>query len=207
MGGIFSGRKPSKTAKPLSEDFVALSIRELQRNQGLEPGRAYNQHKYKQGDNCGIFSLVIHEGYLKLRYSACNHLAKQFPSFTINIARTPCHFGGYRHWFVCPGEHCGRRVSILYGPRSMLCRHCSGIAYQSQRENKLQRMFRKLSSIEASYPGRPNESRPRDRVRPKGMHQRTFRRLQKQHQLLITDIQFAQVEELRRIDESLPDWV
>tara|TARA_R100000687_G_scaffold9642_1_gene8544 strand:- start:7365 stop:7484 length:120 start_codon:yes stop_codon:yes gene_type:complete len=38
------------------------------------------------------------------------------------------------------------------------------------------------------------------------MHKRTFRLLQEKHQLLYTDIQFAQIEELRRFDELLDEW-
>ncbi len=47
---------------------------------------------------------------------------------------TPCNFGGFRPWFVCPGEGCGRRVAILYGPGQgqMLCRHCRNLNYASQ---------------------------------------------------------------------------
>lgn len=206
MGGIFSGRKPAKSTKPFPEHFVALNIRELQKHDGLDPGEAYNLHKYKRGDKCGVFSVVVYEDYLELRYLARNHQQTRFPTQIINLTRTPCNFGGYRPWFLCPGDQCGRRVAILYGPHSMLCRHCRGIAYQSQREDKLQRMFRKLRSIEASYTGRRNESAPMDQTRPMGMHYRTFKRLQEKHQLLITDIQFAQIEEIRRLDDLLAEY-
>ncbi|MCP4064571.1 MAG: hypothetical protein GY740_15150 [Gammaproteobacteria bacterium] len=206
MGGIFSGRKPSKTAKPFPEQFLALDIRKLQRIDGLDPGEAYDLHQYKLGKKWGTFSIVVHEGWLELQYNAFSHKVNQLPSQIIKITRTHCHFGGTRPWFLCPGDQCGRRVAILYGPNSMLCRQCSGIAYQSQRENRIQRMFRKLRSIEASYTGRPNESAPKDRTRPKGMHHRTFELLQEKHQRLTTDIQFAQIEELRRLDDMLPDW-
>ena len=31
-------------------------------------------------------------------------------------------------WFLCPGEGCGRRVAILYGPTlPLLCRLCRGL--------------------------------------------------------------------------------
>lgn len=206
MGSIFSGRKPAKLTKPFPEHFVSLDIRELHKHEGLEPGKAYNQNKFRHGKKNGVFSVVVYEDYLKLSYNACNHQESQFPSQIINLTQTPCNFGGYRPWFLCPGDHCGRRVAILYGPHSMLCRHCWGIAYQSQREDKLQRMFRKLRSIEASYTGRPNDSAPKDRTRPMGMHRRTFKLLQEKHQFLVTDIQFAQIEEIRRLDELLAEY-
>ena len=37
----------------------------------------------------------------------------------VRIAKTPCHLGGHRHWFLCPS--CGRRCAILYPSR---CRTC-----------------------------------------------------------------------------------
>lgn len=206
MGGIFSGRKPSKTTKPFPEQFITLDVRELQRHEGLEPGQIYDLHRYKRGSKCGTFSIAMYKDYMELRYTAPNEQDSKPDSQIIDIARTPCHFGGDRPWFLCPGDQCGKRVAILYGPDSMLCRHCWRIAYQSQRENQIQRMFRKLRSIEASYTGRPNNSAPKDRTRPKGMHHRTFGLLQEKHQRMITDIQFAQIEELRRLDDLLPDW-
>ncbi|QSP93791.1 hypothetical protein LPB19_11350 [Marinobacter salinisoli] len=206
MGGIFSGRKPSRTAKPFPEQFVALDIRKLQKSDGLKPGAAYNLHMYNQGKKCGIFSIVVYDDCLELKYSPFDNQTNLFPYQTIGIARTACHFGGDRPWFLCPGDQCSKRVAILYGPNSMLCRHCWGIAYQSQRENQIQRMFRKLRSIEASYTGRPNNSAPKDRTRPKGMHIRTFERLQEKHQRMFTEMQFAQIEEFRRLDDILSDW-
>ncbi|MEO9589393.1 MULTISPECIES: hypothetical protein [Marinobacter] len=205
MGGMFSGRKPSKTTKPCPEQFISLDVRELQRDQLLEPGQAYNLHQYTQGMKLGVLSVVTHGDCLELKFIACDRQA-QFASQFIEIAWTPCHFGGYRPWFLCPGEYCGRRVAILYGPTPNLCRHCWRIAYQSQRENQIQRMFRKLRSIEASYPGQPNNSTPETRERPKGMHHRTFDLLQKKHRLLIRDIQLTQVAELIKLEESLPEW-
>ena len=29
------------------------------------------------------------------------------------LERTPCDFGGFRYWFVCPSRGCGRRVNKL----------------------------------------------------------------------------------------------
>ncbi|AZR42982.1 hypothetical protein MTMN5_03549 [Marinobacter salarius] len=200
MGGIFSGRKPSKTAKPFPEQFVALNIRELQEHAGLEPGRAYSQHKHRRGKEYGVFSVVVYEDYLELGYCARNHQGPRFPTQMINLTRTPCNFGGYRPWFICPGDQCGRRVAILYGPHSMLCRHCWGIAYQSQRETKLQRLFRKLESLEAIFPDAPIAKYHESLSRPKGMHHRTFNLLGKRHRLLASEIRLRQVEELIELD-------
>lgn len=205
MGGIFSGRKPSKTTKPFPEQFIDLDIRQLQRVDGLEPGDAYNLHKYKRGEKCGVFNVVVYEDYLELSYSACSRQESRFPTQIISLTRTPCNFGGYRPWFLCPGDQCGRRVAILYGPYSMLCRHCWGIAYQSQREDTLQRMHRKLRSIEAKYPKRLFTRKPETQKRSKGMHNRTFELLETKRQVQMREITRLEIEEMIRLEESFPE--
>ena len=47
---------------------------------------------------------------------------------------TPCHFGGVRHWFICP--RCKRRVGTLYKPpmkNELLCRKCHSLRYGKSR--------------------------------------------------------------------------
>ena len=56
----------------------------------------------------------------------------------LQITATPCHFGGYRYWFVCPS--CNRRSGTLYqkaadGP--LLCRNCQDLTYLKSRYNKM----------------------------------------------------------------------
>ena len=45
----------------------------------------------------------------------------------VQITATPCHLGGQRYWFLCPG--CGRRCAILYPQR---CRICIKGRYRSE---------------------------------------------------------------------------
>ena len=56
---------------------------------------------------------------------------------TIKLDKTPCHYGGERSWFRCPG--CDRRVAVLYGQklengasvknRRFKCRRCHNFVY------------------------------------------------------------------------------
>ena len=63
----------------------------------------------------------------------------------VTLAWTPCHYGGERPWFRCPG--CQRRVAVLCGDdRLFLCRHCYRLPYTSQYETRLDRLYRKLES-------------------------------------------------------------
>jgi hypothetical protein len=94
---------------------------------------------------------------------------------------TPCNFGGERPWFVCPGAGCGRRVAVLYGPgRYFLCRHCYGLSYQSQREDKMHRALRRAQKIRQRLGGTANMMEPFP-DKPNGMHHDTYLRLFWEH--------------------------
>ncbi|MBU6427256.1 hypothetical protein KGQ27_03420 [Patescibacteria group bacterium] len=52
----------------------------------------------------------------------------------ISTTTTPCHFGGTRFWFICPG--CSRRIGTLYKTPmndELLCRKCHGLRYGKSR--------------------------------------------------------------------------
>jgi hypothetical protein len=54
---------------------------------------------------------------------------------TVAVVKTPCHFGGFRHWFKCG---CGRRAAFLYllSPDTpFACRHCWNLTYKSCRKH------------------------------------------------------------------------
>src|SRR6516162_11715075 len=94
----------------------------------------------------------------------------------------PCRFGGARPYFVCPGIVngivCGRWVTKLYGAgRYFLCRHCYQLAYASQREDRYDRALRRADKIRTRPGGEPGTASVFP-ARPKGMHQRTYERLQ-----------------------------
>jgi hypothetical protein len=94
----------------------------------------------------------------------------------------PCRFGGARPYFVCPGIvngiACGRRVSKLYGAGTyFLCRHCYQLAYTSQREDRHDRALRRANNIRMRLGGEPGMASLFPN-RPKGMHHKTYKRLQ-----------------------------
>lgn len=57
-------------------------------------------------------------------------------SSQIQLDTCYCSFGGYRHWFLCPGKgdgFCNERVAILYlKDGEFSCRHCHGLTYKSR---------------------------------------------------------------------------
>jgi hypothetical protein len=88
-------------------------------------------------------------------------------SIQIRLAKTACHYGGERPWFICP--HCGRQAAILYlASGKWFCRKSLKLTYASQSEDNLDRLNRKKSKL---------DSRLQGSGKPKGMHQRTYDRL------------------------------
>jgi hypothetical protein len=99
----------------------------------------------------------------------------------VELAWTPCNFGGERPWFICPGASCGRRVAVFYGPgRYFLCRHCYDLSYQSQRENGIYRALHRAQDIRRRLGGSANMMEPFPE-KPKGMHWKTYERLWWEH--------------------------
>jgi hypothetical protein len=98
------------------------------------------------------------------------------------IVWMPCGFGGARPSFVCPGVvngiACGRRVAKLYGAGTyFLCRRCYRLAYASQREDRYDRASRRANNIRMRLGGEPGTAASFP-DRPKGMHHKTYERLQ-----------------------------
>ena len=93
----------------------------------------------------------------------------------LRIDRTVCNYGGTRAWFRCPS--CLRRCAVVYfgapGGR-YACRHCAHIAYLSQSEDEIGRLWRKQGKVERELAGGVDEW---DWQKPKGMHWQTFERL------------------------------
>ena len=93
----------------------------------------------------------------------------------VTLSFTPCHFGGARPWFNCPG--CERRVAILYRWRgSWLCRKCLGLTHRSSQEGELDRAIRKVSKLRRRLDGSETIFDPWPRKPPR-MHWRTYFRL------------------------------
>ncbi|MBU1091884.1 hypothetical protein KKA27_03435 [Patescibacteria group bacterium] len=75
--------------------------------------------------------------------------------YKARLVKTPCHFGGFRYWFVCPlscrGISCNRRVAKLYLDGSWLgCRHCHNITYRSRRESKKYAIFKYIDLVDSA---------------------------------------------------------
>lgn len=84
--------------------------------------------------------MTVLSGAVRLRYFAGCGDSGNLVRYTVPLTRTPCNFGGFRPWFVCPGVvgevPCDRRAAKLYlKGRYFLYRHCHDLVYASQRES------------------------------------------------------------------------
>lgn len=99
---------------------------------------------------------------------------------------TDTAFGGRRRWFICPS--CCRRCRILYGGSLLRCRKCYRLTYESQYEPAWGRAISRAQKIRERLggSGSMDEGFP---PKPKGMHWKTYRRLEAQDEA--ADQQFA----------------
>jgi hypothetical protein len=120
----------------------------------------------------------------------------------VPVVWTRCQFGGNRPWFRCPRPTCGRRAAVLYDNHGLACRRCHGLIYPSQRESVTTRALRKADRIRERLGWEPWEFSATGR-RPKGMHLRTFRRLQVLRARLMIQALGGAKQRLRSISLSL----
>jgi hypothetical protein len=152
----------------------------LQRNNLLISGRYSNVTWSRNGELTGNIGLRMEASRLFLSYRHSSHGSEwQSQDYPIVIDWTPCHYGGERAWFLCPARGCGRRVAILYGGKIFACRRCYRLAYESQTESAAYRALSRTQKIRMRLGGSGSmmDFFPE---KPKGMHWKTYRRLEVQ---------------------------
>jgi hypothetical protein len=103
---------------------------------------------------------------VNLRYPLTQH---------IHLSWTPCHFGSYRPWMLCP--HCRKRVARLFkGMGGYFCRACVGNPpYEGQLRNNMARVYLRAYRLrERIGGGRPAIDPIRER--PYRMWRKTYER-------------------------------
>jgi hypothetical protein len=183
MGGFGSTRWAWASTKETVEGNRRLDINRLRQAGCLRPGY-WGSWEWKQDGERVAWIQFRQEGdRLVLSYRVRRHGGEwQDVEQPTLIAWTPCRFGGARPYFVCPGVvngiACGRRVAKLYGAGIyFLCRHCYRLAYASQREDRYDQALRRANNIRMRLGGEPGTESPFP-ARPKGMHHKTYERLQ-----------------------------
>jgi len=157
------------------EDYRCVDVLRWHRAGLLRPGGWFGWSWYEGKRHEASIGVAVTGDGVRLSYVRGRGTANERSvSYAVGIARTACHFGGSRPWFVCPGRGCGRRVTRLYLRGAyFLCRHCQGLGY---REGRPYRLLRRARRIRERLGGPCGLSRPFP-ARRKGMWRRTYLRL------------------------------
>jgi hypothetical protein len=179
MGGWGSGmRWGSRTT---TEELRSVDVRYLQREGVLEMRSRRFLRWTQNGETTASIVLQPESDRVIFIYrtqpNGGEWIHKEYP---VMLERTPCHYGGERVWFRCPARGCGRRVAIVYGGTIFACRRCHQLAYESQKESVSDRADRRGWKIRAQC--KDDFGSLLDPLfKPKGMHERTFRRLERKY--------------------------
>ena len=164
-----------------TSDLRALDVRRLQRDGLLTPGQSFGWSWTRNGKKLATIHLSVQFDSVILDYRQREYGGDwEEVNYPVRLDWTACHYGGRRAWWLCPVQGCGRRVAVLYGGTVFACRQCQRLAYASQRETPDARASRRANKLRERLgwnPGILNSNGGK----PKGMHWRTFARLQASH--------------------------
>jgi hypothetical protein len=168
--------------KDTTDSYRSIDIRYLNRKGFLRPGASFTLRWIRNGEHTGSIhaSTTWHSLVLAYRTRPRGSDEWQQQEYPVELARTPCYYGGERTWFLCPARGCGRRVAVLYGGGIFACRHCHQLAYESQREQPHDRALRRAQAIRMKLGGSGSMADPFPGI-SKGMHWRTYERLRDEH--------------------------
>ena len=203
MGGWNSGREEYATT-PTVNECESLDVNWMNSEGMLEPGSAGTVTWSRGGDETGnigyctitpaetLDDAALPERSVVLRYTSTNNRTDESTehAYPVEIATTPCNFGGSRPWFHCPESSCGRRVGKLHSPPLgdlFLCRHCHDLGYRSSRRSRdsmktaqfrYQRIHEKLAPDADTHHPMHVSGVPIWVEKPKGMRWETYDELQ-----------------------------
>jgi hypothetical protein len=140
------------------DDCAAIDVRVLHRHAQRGQAGACASWRWHGGGRplCSV-DVWIHADRLIL--TDVTHPRQPYTE-VIALTRTPCHYGGTRPWFCCPG--CHRRCAKLYLHRDRFrCRTCHGLDYRSQLEASAERprLSRQCTSAANVACGHPSPTR------------------------------------------------
>lgn len=191
MGGPGSDTWTRTGVKRGSDSLPRLSVSDIRKAVGLKrPGDA--------GRLCWTFRGDLAAAYRATFDGVSVHLRSESDTRrqSIQLTTTPCHFGGRRHWFLCPD--CDRRVAVFYlASDRWSCRICGGVRYSCHQEVPIARLTRRLQGVRRKL-GVSTNLFERPRFKPKGMHWVTFGKLIRQERQLRNNW-------LRQLAEQLPE--
>lgn len=169
MGGLNSGRSRSKT---YLGQLMHIKLNDVKEYFGkVQVGAmASGTMTWSNGNQIGV------------RYNPegmCLSFSSNGQSYSqqVNVAYTPCNYGGQgRPWLLCG---CGGRTNKLYlaGGMRFVCRKCSGKKYQSQSLSPLDRGTWTIRKHQKKLDPKGAHEIWDFPAKPKGMHSSTYERV------------------------------
>ncbi len=207
MGGIGSGQYWRHGSKETIEDYMPLDIRRWTQEGLLTPGRFFGWQRTCNDRVIASIRVQVETNRVILIYrhrsSGGDWKDEKYP---VCLEWTPCNFGGHRPWFLCPAKGCGRRVAVLYGGGIFACRRCRQLAYPSQRETGYDRAARRADKIRARLDWEQGILNPKGWKKPKGMHWRTFERLNVEHDAYVAESLNGMAQHLELFERAILDF-
>lgn len=187
MGGYGSGSYYRFSSGNTVEDCRSLDIRDWKRRGLIREARHFKWHWFSGEEETGCIDVRVENlGAVILSFRTRSHPEGDWESVEqrLPLSWTACNYGAERPWFRCSayrdGVYCGRRVAKLYADGKLFaCRHCYQLSYQSQREPSYGRALLKSQKIRMKLGGSPASTEPFP-DKPKGMHWRTYRKLEEE---------------------------
>jgi hypothetical protein len=142
------------------DDCLALDANRLAKMGVFNEGR-HSSVKWESGANIGLLYRdgKVCSGKLELLYNLEGEPNNQ----KVRISKAPCHFGGVRFYFHCPG--CGeRRYKLHLAGSGFYCRECYRMPYYTQECGHIDGLMRKVHKLEAKLENKPMRTKTRMRV-------------------------------------------
>ena len=177
MGGRGSGRQASHGLMvDKCHEFKSIDLAWLRRRKMLQKGHCSTINWSVRGEQTGSIGVARPPGGIQLNYRQRSHGEEwRDVSDFIPVVETATNFGGHRQWFQCPS--CHSRCRIIYGGALFRCRRCHHLKYDTQYEPPFARAATRALKIRERLGDKGGIDDPFP-SKPKGMHWKTYERLQ-----------------------------
>lgn len=172
MGSYGSGSRNRYASKV--DEFHKLDLATFKRT-WFERWRSGTVTWSRGGQPMGSIGYSLAPDHMRLDYSVTRQGEKVPISERFDFAFTEQPFGGHRRWIVCPS--CQRRCRVIYGGTYFRCRQCYRATYPSQYDFLRLPGITRIDRVREKLGGNPGLLNPFPR-KPKGMHWRTYWRLE-----------------------------